>query len=374
MNSKSINIASLIALILVIVSCGKSENSDKIIILKSVKQYDFKDLEINKMIQFEATKSNLLGMYLDIRLTRDNFWVLDLNNSNSIFGFDSLGRALGYVAQVGEGPNTILNIRDFLVSNDTIIVLSNLGDQVEISNWNKHNSLLDKRRVEANGYTFIDDKIKNKWHLYSGYNKVAGKYRLNRYDKDFNKDKEYLENDFGDEILPFLERSFFQGYRRTLFKESLKSKVYELGEQDLKLVYEIDFGSYQVPDLFWEKDPFEGFEMINENGFANISFIAESEKHFLIEIQIQEDGVLRKELLFIEKSSGKRIKVKVDQDQSAFFYSPFGFDESGNVLFYAYSGIAEKFIDSISDRVKENLKFEKDGNPVIIYAKVPDFK
>lgn len=29
---------------------------------------------------------------------------------------------------------------------------------------------------------------------------------------------------------------------------------------------------------------------------------------------------------------------------------------------------------SISDRVKENLKFEKDGNPVIIYAKVPDFK
>lgn len=301
-----------LALGLVFFSCTRDQKNLTSINLQSVKEYSFNDIEVIKMIQFEANNYNLLGMYLDVRFSRDNFWVLDLNNSNSIFGFDSEGRSLGYVAQVGEGPNTILNIRDFLVSNDTIIVLSNLGDQVEISKWNKQNSLLDKRRVEANGYTFIDDKIKDKWYLYSGYNKVAGKYRLNRYDKDFNKDKEYLENDFGDEILPFLERSFFQGYRRTLFKESLRSEVYELGEQDLKLVYKIDFGSYQVPDMFWEKDPFEGFEMINENGFANISFIAESKKHFLIEIQIQEDGVPRKELLFIEKSSGKRIKVKVD--------------------------------------------------------------
>jgi hypothetical protein len=368
---------NLAILLLAVISCSKKEGPFYVIDLKSVREFNVLDLEITKMAQLEATDYNLLGMYLDVQLDNGNLWVLDLNNPNSVFGFDPEGKSLGYVAATGEGPNNLINIRDFFVSNDTIVVLSNLGDKVDISMWSPENSLIKKRRVDANGFAFCQDKFSKDWYVYSGYNKVAGEYRLKTFDKDLNFITEDLKNDFNDELLPFYEKSFFPGVEGVLFKESLRPAIFSIRNGQRELLYKVDLGAYQVPEEFWEVDPFEGFELINQKGFANIGFLAESKDHFLIEIQIQNINGIKKELLILEKNSGKTLKLEVNQEGTGHFYSPIGFDGDGNILFSAYAQFFRSNKDKILTNLKGNLGIEEikeDGNPVVIYAEIPEFK
>ncbi|WP_144602186.1 6-bladed beta-propeller [Algoriphagus algorifonticola] len=363
----------LFALILILCGCEKIRNETTQLSISEIKKINLNELKVDKVIQLESKSYNLLGAHLEVKFNNSKFWILDNNNPSNIFIFDTLGNSIGYTATVGEGPNSILNIRDFEIKNDTIIVLTNLGDKVEISYWDRNNFLLTKKTINANGFSFSIDEENKLWYLYSGYNKVAGNYRLKIFDKNLKLSSQLLENNFNENILPFMESSFFKGSEGILFKETLKPEIYRITGKEISLEYNLDFGKFKIPEKFWTMDPFEGFETINNNGFASISHLAENKNTLMIVVEIQEIGNTRREIILKNKQNGKVRKINSNLNLESSFYYPIGFDNEGKIILISYAKFVEKDIKNGLIDIPNSSDLDFDGNPIIIYAQIPQF-
>lgn len=357
-----------------LVSCGLSPDSDNSIIELSEIMDVSTDLNIDKVVILESTNSNLLGTFLDVKFNQEFFWILDLDNRDAIHGFNSIGKYKGYTGEVGEGPNRIPNISDFQLFGNEITTLSTFGDQIQISKFSYENNLINKRRVPFNCFSFISNQNGSFW-LYSGYNLVAGNYRLKLISEEGELQKEFFENDFVEKMLPLTEPSFFTGENEILFRETLKPIIFSLEDSGPIEKYRFDFGSLQVPDDFWEMDdPFEGFEMINTQGFANINFISETKTHLLVDVLIQGESGVRKEIVILNKAKNEWVKIKVDEENTGYFYTPIGLSDD-QIIFISYAPYVVRNLEklTLSTNAKNSLKsLTEESNPVILYAKIPD--
>lgn len=356
---------------LIIIGCVRSNNVQYPIILGSVKEV-FKPMLIEKAIVLESTSSNLLGTFLNVKYDQESFWILDLDNRDAIHGFDEKGKYLGFVGEVGEGPNRVLNLSDFLLLDSSILTLSTFGNEVEFSNYSFNNELNSKKRIDFNLYSFEQAKL-GYW-IYSGYNKEAGVYRLKLISKEGEFKKEFIKNSFNENILPMLEPVFFKGENDVLFRETLKSSIYTLSDSGPIEKYKFDFGSLQVPESFWEMDTFEGFEMINRQGFANINFIFETKTHLLVDVLIQNESGVKKEIVILNKAKNEWVKIKVDEENSGYFYTPIGLSDD-QIIFISYAPYVVRNLDklTLSNNAKNSLNsMTEESNPVILYAKIPD--
>lgn len=355
--------------IVLLFSCRQENQLKSTILFDEIESSKF-DLKISELIPLETNNWNLLGNHLDVRFNSDQYWILDFNNPDAIHGFSANGKSLKYVAEVGEGPNRLFNIRDFYFTDSLISVLSNLGDKVEVSQFTRSNKLVWKDEIESNGFSIISQDGTDFW-LYSGYNQVAGKYRLRHYNRDGQLQNEFLENDFRDDFLPFLEPSFFYGDDRILFKETLKQKIYEIKDGQLTPIYTLDFGALNVPQEIWGMETIQAFEKINSNGFATIQLLAESKKYFLIDVLIQKEGTVSKSIIIINKDSHEVKKYELENNNSH-LTTPFRL-EGNKIGFISYSG------DFVNKRNELNLSntdldisnsITENDNPVIFYAEI----
>jgi hypothetical protein len=364
----------LILIYFALVSCELSTDRDySNIELSEIKQVS-NDLDIDKITLLESTNPNLLGTFLDVKFNQDYFWVLDLDNRDAVHGFNSFGKYIGYTGEVGEGPNHIPNISDFQFSEDEITTLSTFGDQIQISKFTYGNRLINKKRVPFNCFSFTRNQNGSFW-LYSGYNLIAGNYRLKLISEEGGLQKEFFENDFVENMLPLTEPSFFSGENEILFRETLKPIIFSLGDSGPREKYRFDFGSLQVPDDFWEMDdPFKGFEMINKRGFANINFIYETKTHLLVDVLIQNESGVKKEIVILNKVKNEWIKIKVDEENIGYFYTPIGLT-GDQIIFISYAPYVIRNLEklTLSTAAKNSLKsLTEESNPVILYAKIPD--
>lgn len=349
-----------------------TQKKDGVLVLADIDEYS-DTLLVAKAIPLSSDPSNLLGNYLNVRYSYKSIWITDKSNPDAIHGFNWNGESLGYVAERGEAPNQIYNLVDFLLQDDQLVVMSNLGDEVVVYEYGFDNSIKSKVQLPFNCFTFVENSRGGYW-LYSGYNKVAGDYRLRAVSTDGELLQNKLENNFNEKMIPLGEAAFFEGDGETLFKESFKPEVFRLTENGPELKYRLDFGNLTVPAKFWEMEAIPGFEMIDQDGFANIEFVAENEAYALFDIYIQKEGESRKELLIYNRQSKNSQKIKVDRDLNGYLLSPIGI-EGDYLLFISYAPnlvrnkAKLKFSDEAFDRVG---KVTEDDNPVIIYVKIPE--
>jgi hypothetical protein len=348
------------------------EKKEGTLILADIDEYA-DQLLVTKAVPLASTSSNLLGNYLSAKYNQDQIWIVDKSNMDAIHGFSWEGESIGYVAEKGEAPNQISSLVDFLVQEDQLVVLSNLGDEVVVYDYGFDNSIKSKVQLPFNCFTFVENSQDGYW-LYSGYNKVAGDYRLRSVRKEGELLKNELENDFNAKMIPLGEAAFFKGEGETLFKESFKPEVFTLTESGLKLKYAFDFGNLTVPAELWEMEAIPGFEMIDGNGYANIEFITENGDYAIFDIYIQKEGESRKEIVIHDKKSKNSKKLKVDRDLDGHLLSPMGI-EGDQILFIAYAPhlVANKTKLALSDEARDIVdQVTEDDNPVIIYVEIPE--
>jgi hypothetical protein len=349
-----------------------TEKKEGTLILADIDEYA-DQLLVTKAVPLASTSSNLLGNYLSAKYNQDQIWIVDKSNMDAIHGFNWEGESIGYVAERGEAPNQIYNFKDFLLQDDQLVVMSNLGDEVVVYEFGFDNSIKSKVQLPFNSFTFEENGQDGYW-LYSGYNKVAGDYRLRSVSKEGELLKSELPNDFNEEMLPLGEAAFFKGNGETLFKESFKPEVFTLTSNGPKLKYIFDFGDLTVPAEFWTMEALPGFEMIDRKGFANIEFIAESSAYAVFDLFIQKEGESRKEIVIHNKKTKASQKIKVNRDLDGYLLTPIGI-EGDQLLFISYAPdlvrnkASLKFSDEAFDKVS---LVTEDDNLVIIYVKIPE--
>ncbi|SIO25300.1 6-bladed beta-propeller [Algoriphagus halophilus] len=361
----------IFSLLFAIIGCSTKNTVDHDVVLTSIPVYE-SNLEITDAILLETNHSNLLGTSLEVKFNNEFFWILDLDNRDGIHGFNKLGRYHGLVALVGEEPGKVSGISDFLIGDNGIETLTSLGDRVAITSFSYANNLKFEIELPYNCYSF--EKEGNDYWIYSGYNKVAGEKRLKLVSNKGELKQDYLQNNFNDALLPFVEPSFFKLKEGILFKEALSPLVYSLDRSKLEVRYNFDFGRFQTPIEFWQLDPFEGFEMLNKNGFATINYVSESSDYFLVEILIQTGFNTSKELLLNKKSNGNWIKLLITEDDNGYFYNPIGI-EGDKVIFISYAPyIVRNFskLNMSTQAEKELSKLKEESNHAILYVQIPE--
>ena len=304
----------IIIAFLALMGCGAEEKqSAKIIIYDKVREMPA-DLKIENVFLLETDTTELLGEDVKIEYSKEVFFVMNSRGAKGIHHFSPSGQHLGMVAHIGEAPGQFLHIEDFKLKESSLLIINGKGDRVNLHKLSMTHGL--EEVVEIPRYAFSFQPLENGslW-FYSGYYIVAGDHRLFLTDGSGKLKNELLPNEVPP-IGQFGGQAFFQGDNRILFREPLKTTVWEITSGDtLKEAYRFDFGSNTVHEEYWEQDLFEGFGKLMAKGFTDIFFMVESDRYFLADV-ITYKGMERSKSLFSrDKESHNQFKIKVNQER-----------------------------------------------------------
>ncbi|TFV93595.1 6-bladed beta-propeller [Algoriphagus kandeliae] len=328
------------------------------------------NLTIKKIIPLETTSENLMGIDIRVRFNEKTFYLMDEGNKDGIHQFNRNGDYLGIIAPVGDGPDHLPKMDDFFINSDgDVEVLSGIGDQASIYRISQSGEITTvfKTSYLASSFTKLPS---GEYLLYGSYNLPFTKFRLVKTDPSGTIISSYLENTHQNKLLPMTERNFFQNQNNLHLIESFQPYVYRFENDSIKRIAQMDFGSYAIPDFFWEEDIMESFGKMSETGFANLHGVFVDEQLMLLSVHVQKPEGIFKELVFIDKSTDKTQKLSTNLNDDMLYHYPIGI-ENGEVLFLTYrSVILDALPKSSLDKIQKDLPEREFDYPVILKTKI----
>jgi len=361
-------------LVFLMASCAKKPANDQVIelSLKEIVQSDL-PFQIERIIPLETRDDNLISMRLKVRKSPNGFLVKDEeprggNTKSGIYHFDDKGGYLGEVVSIGEGPGEIPNVVDFIVDDDKVEVLVSNGGQTLIEAFSRSGEKLSSKKLDLLADAFYKRPNGN-YLFYGGYNAPIVQNRLLEADAHGKVIKTYLPNDYSGKLIPVKERNFSCYKGRVFFKEAFNNQVYSVSDT-LETTYLFDFDPYSLPPKFWDLDFMEGFQLINENGFAHIEDYWESDHWALFHISIQKQGQMTHQLVLYNKQAGKVSRNEMQEE--SLWLQPIGFDEnSEELLFLVHPKMLKQSLEKGAlTPVQDITNLKDDDNPVLVYVKL----
>ncbi|WP_245812660.1 6-bladed beta-propeller [Belliella buryatensis] len=338
--------------------------------LDDAKLIDNSYFEIIDLIPLETNSQNLMSMELRIREHKDGFFVMDAEKFDAVHHFDQSGKYLGKMAEVGEGPNQLLGLQDFQVSeNGDLLLLSSIGDQTSIYMKSKSGELSKISDVDylANSFIKLED---GGYLLAGGYNSPFVSNRVVKIDLEGIIQESFLPNDYTNMMIPLSERNFYESIDGVNYTEIFNNKVYEYSNGKFSIVLEIDFGKYSIPSEFWDVDINEGFEILMENGFATYKSLFSNSNFYLTNIHIQSKSGFYKKVVLINKESGRSYFWEATTQDEDLFSDPIGF-KNDEVMFLSYhSVLKEKLGNQVPIAFENKLEETEFDYPVLVQAKI----
>jgi hypothetical protein len=366
---KNIKLLSLF-FILSVFACKEKSRTE--IELQNIEERK-ENYRIEKIIPLETINNNFLGLNLKIKKNSRGYFVMDESNRDAIHYFNLQGKYIRQIAIIGEGPNNVPSLYDFILEKEGISILSGKGDHSDITLFTYDNELINKIELEvlSDSFEILEN---NNYILYSGYNLPLAKFRLNEVSRKGKTINQFLPNTYENEMLPMSENNFYRYNGQVYFKESFNPSAYIITKDSLELKYKFDFGSYKISERFWEVDIMQGFEMISTTGFANIYNYIENEKYSIFEIYIQKPGSVQNVQVIINKKNDKIYRNTISKDNNDIFYNPEGITENNEVIFITHPTylieairnniITESEFKEIIDSLNEN------DNPVLLICSI----
>lgn len=320
--------------------------------------------QIKRLVPLETRADNLLKEYLLIRSNEKGFFIMDKEKEDAIHQFDLNGNYIGKILEVGEGPDMLPNINDFIVTDIGLEVLIGNGENSEIWVYDLELELIGKLNFDYLAFTFAKLPHGN-YALYGGYNKPLVMHRLVIFDPSGNKLQEYLANNYKNELLPVGEQNFNLTDQGLFLHEFYNPRLFEIMESEMLPKYEIDLGKYAIPEQYWELDWMQGFELINKNGFGFPSHFFENEEKAFIGVNIQADQQIRNHQFILDKRSSKITKRIAGPNELPTFSQLVGLMD-GYLVFLAQ---APYILDLDPNMLPDTeIKIGREDNPVLVFV------
>jgi hypothetical protein len=352
-------------------SCNSPSSEDQLqITLNDISLFDKENLTIQKIIPLETRSENLMGTDIRVKFDEKTFYLMDEGNKDGIHRFNKNGEYLGIVAPVGNGPDFLPKMDDFFINSDgSVEVLSGIGDQAKVYHISEAGeiSTVFETGYLASSFTKLPS---GEYLLYGSYNLPFTQFRLVKANSEGKVISSFLDNTYKNKLLPMTERNFFKNGNDLHIIESFQPYVYNFHNDTLEKVIEMDFGTYSIPDYFWQEDIMNSFGKMSETGFANLHGFFEDEQLILLSVHLQKPEGIFKELIFIDKSTDKVQKLSTNLNDDMLYHFPIGI-EDGEVMFLTYrsvilNGLPKDQLDLIQSEIPE-----KDFDyPVILKTKI----
>lgn len=342
-------------------SCGSPESSDGVVHLElnNIPESN-SPYTVSRIVPLETTAENLLGEYLLAKVHGNDIFIYDENARDAIHRFDRDGKYHGRVVQVGEGPGMVSNILDFVPTDAGLEVLVGMGEIAGIFVFDRDYKVEKEVELDYLGSSF--EKPTNGGYVVSGsYNLPFVEHRVVYLDEEGQRTQEFLPNDYSNQMMPMQERNFHKADGKVFFHEVFNPIAYEIRDDSLEAKFQFDFGRYAIPAKFWEVDIMQGFEMINQNGFATIYSYWENESKAFFEIYIQEEDNKNHQVIW-DKETEKASRRVFSKEKDPAFYSPLGMQD-GQLVFLAQAAYV---LDNKAGVSAEGI--DRDDNPVLLFV------
>lgn len=321
--------------------------------------------EVEKLIPLETTESNYLSENLLVKFTSDFIFVFDDEKRDAIHQFDLKGRYLSKLISVGEGPEQVGSINDFIISEKNIEILSGKGAYTELVYYSlEENKIIKTLKLDIIGFSF--EKIGDSYFIYSSYNLPFAEYRISKVDTQGNIIENHLKNDYSGTLMPVVERNFFNSMGSIFFLESFSNHIYEVTSDQLKIKYKIDFGPKNIKKEFFEQDMMIAFERLNLEGFYNVLNHFESKNLALTNLFYQKENLTEQYQILFEKDKQEVVKQKLNGPLGEVLKYPVGITDS-DVLIFSASPV---FLLKNTELMNSNLELKEEDNPVLIFMKI----
>ena len=350
-------------------ACGPKKTESIPVFELKAEPWDYK---ISDIVSLETGLDFLISGEAKVKFGKRGIFLLDNNRQDAIHAFSPEGNYQGRLVQVGEGPGQVNNITDFLPSDEGIEVLTGKGENSKILFFNYEGEIIEESNLGLLAFSF--HKTQDGEYLFNtGYNLPLEKERLTRWSKDGEKLQVYLVNDYEGVHLPMSETNFFNSREKIFYKEVFNPTVYEVEKDSLRPAYYLDFGRYGVPEGFWQKDIMDIFGSMSEQGFADIWFFSQNERHAYIHVVKQQNREMEHHILLRDHQTGEIKKREIDTSGSDLFKQPIGMAEDGKLLFLVHPVTLKNHAENEELELKwlPLIKgLDREDNPLIIRVDV----
>jgi len=350
-------------------SVDKTMENHQVISLDDVKnEIEFEDI---RFIKLETNPDILLGNDIFLKISEDKIFILDKDYQKCVLCYSNDGIFLSKIGKKGKGPGEYVEIRDFIIKNDEVEILSGAGAFSTINRYNLEGQFLGKIDISYAAFSF-ENIFDDYYAIGTGYNKSIHKNRIYILDKNGKEVDKLLPNQT-DIKIPVVENTFTNFGNTIYYRESFNNQVYSIEDFQLSVNYELDFGKYNIPEKFYKSDILKGFEMINRNGFSNIFQYFDNQKYAFFEIRQQKAGEKSKtHLLLVDQTNNISSTMSFREEKNTIFRHPVGITKNNELIFLVYpydlkSNSKEMELYDISENLK-NLDVTE--NPYIAFCKI----
>jgi len=243
---KCILVATCILICFSCVNSQDSKNLIKINLATKIKTLMIKDLIKDiKIIRLETSKECTIQEYSKIITTENNIYILDRRNS-VIYSFNKEGKYLEKLCTLGRGPQDYLELSDFIVSQETIVVLDRI--EKKILTYDLNFNFIEKNKFIGASYFEIDN-----YNNFYTYNECLREKAVSFINSEGEVIKSYLNQPKYCQYMSFdSEQPLNKFNNMILLTKWFDYNVYSITKDSCSIRYTFDFGNNN-----YDKDMFD---------------------------------------------------------------------------------------------------------------------
>lgn len=341
--------------------------------------HDYPNLtfESIELVSIETLPDVLIGKFsqLLLKFEKDNIYISNSVNHPEILRFNRAGKFLATIGKYGGGPKEFSSIEDFCIHGDTVDVLCGMGDGVKIVGYKNNGTFLYSKPINLVAYSF--EWTSPGYIFETSYSKV---YSFRTYTTDINGKitGSYLPNTTGF-AMAFAGKNFERVGSRVYRKEGYVNEVQIAEESDFYPAYNLDLGSFAVPDEYFKSNPVQAFQLLQKRAFASILNYFETPSYALFNIRQKPKSTSGLKdyidhIYVLDKSTDKLTKSSFKMQSEDFFKYPLSGTMYDEIVFLIYPYMiyndktAFKNLAIKNPEIMDKLKV--DDNPLLMFVKL----
>ena len=353
-----------------------SEESTKVI---DVFGSDYSNLEFNsiELVSIGTSPDALIGNFkqLIVKLDKDNIYISNSANHPEIFRFSREGKFLGTIGNHGGGPKEFTSIGDMSVHGDTVDVLCGMGDGIKIVGYNNDGTYLYSKSINLNAFSF--EWTSPGYILETSYSKA---YPFRTYTTDVNGKitGTYLPNTTGFPMA-LVGKNFERVGSKVYRSESYDNEVQIAEGADFYPGYNLDLGSFAVPEGYFKSNPIQAFQLLQKRAYASILKYFETPSYAFWSIRQKPKSTSAPkdyidQIIVLNKHTNKLNKRLFKMQSEDFFKYPVTGTMNDELVFliYPYMILSDKeaFQNLAITNPEIINQLKVDDNPVLAICKI----
>lgn len=246
-----------------------------------------------ELVPLETSDSTLIGAMPECMVDPEGgYCVADINGSQRIMRYDSTGRFLFTIGERGKSSHEYLKLSNCVIDSITgdIFIFSDLDKK--ICRFSKDGRFINSQTAKLQFNQGFPAKDGNFW-LWLGHGNGVSDYAVLKIDPQGETVLQFIPSQKNilpvEEMYPvFVETS--DG--RLLLRESFSNRICEVTDDGITPLYRFDFGKYNIPDEYFEKDsPMAAGDFLMKQEFVVLDRITDSPNYFFVQAMIQRPGI-----------------------------------------------------------------------------------